>query len=252
MIKRFFIGLLKFIVVLTICVGIGTGAVYYIYREYAIDSQVLIDEYEEIAKEKPLPTPEPTPVPTPSPTPAPDWPTDLDVTSWEFLLANQDHNIGTYQPPTTKYFDGCLMDSRIVDAATALTKAARAGDYSIHLSTGYQDYNTIKTAYETAGADTRTAEVSQPGTNEHQTGLCIDFMSSSSAPKDDTAKDKPIAGWLERHCQEYGFILRYPEGKEDITGVAYAPWHYRYVGVEAATYIMEKGLCLEEFLALYQ
>ena len=57
---------------------------------------------------------------------------------------------------------------------------------------------------------------------------------------------------MAEHCQEYGFILRFPEGKESITGVMYEPWHFRYVGVDAATYIMENGLTLEEFVGLYQ
>ena len=58
--------------------------------------------------------------------------------------------------------------------------------------------------------------------------------------------------WLMAHCTEYGFILRYPADKQDITGVMYEPWHFRYVGKEAAAYIMENGLCLEEFLDLYK
>ena len=57
---------------------------------------------------------------------------------------------------------------------------------------------------------------------------------------------------MSKHCQEYGFIVRFPDGKSDITGIMYEPWHFRYVGIEAATYIMENGLCLEEFLDLYQ
>lgn len=252
MIKRFFVGLLKFIFGLAVSLAIIAGAVYYIYNEYAIDSQMLLDEYEQIKQEKPVRTPEPTPVPTPKPTPAPDWPQGLDLTSWEYVLVNAEHSIDTYKPPATKYFDGCLMDSRIVDAAKALVTDARAGDYSIYLSTGYVDYAHCKTAYEKAGSGTRTAEVAEPGTNEHQTGLCIDFMAGSKSPKDATAANTPIAGWLERHAADYGFILRYPEGKEDITGVPYAPYHYRYVGVEAAKYIMEKEICLEEFLALYE
>lgn len=253
MIKRFFLGLLKFIVVLTLCVAVGTAAVYYIYTEFAIDSQVLIDEYEQIAIEKEivLPTPEPTTEPEPTPTPAPDHP-DVDVTSWEFLLANADNSIGEYKPPATKYFDGCLMDSRIVDAAKSLTQAARASEYSVYLVSGYKTYAEMQTAYNKAGEGTRTAEVSAPGTNEHQTGLCIDFLSTKNGAKDASAADTPISGWLSRHAYEYGFVLRYPEGKEDITGVEYSPWHYRYVGVEAATYMYEKNLCLEEFLELYK
>ena len=57
---------------------------------------------------------------------------------------------------------------------------------------------------------------------------------------------------MQAQCQEYGVILRYPKDEEGITGIMYEPWHFRYVGVEAATYIMENGLCLEEFLALYE
>jgi D-alanyl-D-alanine carboxypeptidase len=56
---------------------------------------------------------------------------------------------------------------------------------------------------------------------------------------------------MQAHCAEYGFIVRYPKDKQDITGVMYEPWHFRYVGEEAATYMVEHGLCLEEFLALY-
>ncbi len=266
MIKRFLVALLKTIIGLAVCSAIVVGAVSYIYNEFYLDPQILIDEYEEIAKEQPVSgmvieggdltdeTTEPTPEPTPTPTPAPDWPTDIDVTSWEFILANANNDIGTYKPDATKYFDGCLMDMRIVDAAKAMVSEARSGGYDIALSTGYQDYNTIKTAYEkalAAGSDVTTAEISAPGTNEHQTGLGIDILSSTKGTKDLSFEDKPICGWLQRHCAEYGFILRYPEGKEDITGVEYSPWHYRYVGVTAATYIMEKGICLEEFLALY-
>ena len=58
--------------------------------------------------------------------------------------------------------------------------------------------------------------------------------------------------WMSAHCQEYGVIVRFPKGKEDVTGIIYEPWHFRYVGVEAATYIMEHDLTLEEFLELYE
>ena len=58
--------------------------------------------------------------------------------------------------------------------------------------------------------------------------------------------------YMVQHCHEFGFILRYPADKEDVTGVMYEPWHFRYVGVEAAAYIMENGLCLEEFVSLYR
>ena len=58
--------------------------------------------------------------------------------------------------------------------------------------------------------------------------------------------------WLEENCADYGFVIRYPDGKTDITGISYEPWHLRYVGGEVAQYMMENDLCLEEFLALYE
>ena len=252
MFKRILLGFLKTVMILAVCLGIIGGAVYFIYNQFAIDSQELLDEFEVIAQEKPVRTPPPTPEPTPRPTPKPDHPQDLDVTSWEFLLANKDNSIEEYEPDKVMYYEGMLIDERIYKATDDLVLAARNGGYSIYVSTAYMDYNTAKNLYDKAEEGTRTAEISEPGTNDHQTGLSIDFMSSSFAKKDESAAEMPIAGWLERNAARYGFILRYPEGKEDITGVPYNAYHYRYVGVEAATYIMKKEICLEEFLALYE
>lgn len=251
MIKRFFIGLVKTVIGLCVSLAVIAGAVYYIYNEFAIDSQVLIDEYEQIKVEKPVRTPPPTPVPTPRPTPKPDWP-ELDVTSWEFLLANADNNIGEYKPPEVKYFDGVQIDTRIAQAATKLLSTARSYGYSVYLSDGYKDYDTIKTAYEKAKTDDVTCTVSEAGTNEHQTGLSFDILPTKNTKKDAKVANTELADWLKRHAPEYGFILRYPEGKEEITGVPYSPWHYRYVGEKAAAYITKHNLCLEEFLALYE
>ena len=93
--------------------------------------------------------------------------------------------------------------------------------------------------------------VAYPGTSEHQLGLAVDIVDSSSTVLDaDMLEDMPLLQWLSQHCHEYGFILRYPKDKEDVTGW-YEPWHFRYVGIDAAKYIMEKGICLEEFIQLY-
>ena len=70
--------------------------------------------------------------------------------------------------------------------------------------------------------------------------------------KNESLENTALYQWMSRHCQEYGFIVRYPKDKEEITGIIYEPWHFRYVGVEAATYMVEHNLCLEEFVALYQ
>lgn len=90
-----------------------------------------------------------------------------------------------------------------------------------------------------------------PGHSEHSTGLAFDIVSLGYQMLDAGQHNTPETQWLHKHCAEYGFILRYPKGKEDITEIDYESWHYRYVGVEAATYIMEQGICLEEYLELH-
>ena len=94
-------------------------------------------------------------------------------------------------------------------------------------------------------------ETMPPGHSEHSTGLAFDIVSLGYQMLDAGQHDTPETQWLHEHCVEYGFILRYPKGKEDITDIDYESWHYRYVGVEAATYIMEQGICLEEYLELH-
>lgn len=94
--------------------------------------------------------------------------------------------------------------------------------------------------------------VAPPGTSEHHTGLAMDIVSSDywgyySDLEYDFDKFDSFK-WLYENCANYGFILRYPKGKSELTGIVYEPWHYRYVGNEAASYIMENGLCLEEYL----
>ena len=93
-----------------------------------------------------------------------------------------------------------------------------------------------------------SSQVAMPGTSEHATGLAVDIISTQYGELDERQGDTPEQQWLMEHCQEYGFILRYPSDKSDITGIIYEPWHYRYVGKDAATEIMEQGITLEEYL----
>lgn len=90
-----------------------------------------------------------------------------------------------------------------------------------------------------------------PGTSEHQTGLCVDFMTTSMRELDESFEDSDAFEWLCKNAHKYGFILRYPKNKTDVTGYKYEPWHYRFVGREAATEIYLSGLTLEEYLELY-
>ena len=90
--------------------------------------------------------------------------------------------------------------------------------------------------------------VTVPGTSEHHLGLALDILTGSYTTMDDGFGDTEAGKWLAKNAPEYGFILRYPEGKEDITGIVYEPWHFRYVGTRYAKDITQRGVCLEEYL----
>ena len=89
-----------------------------------------------------------------------------------------------------------------------------------------------------------------PGTSEHHTGLAADIVTPTHQTLDPEFADTDAGKWLQENAAEYGFILRYPEDKQDITEIIYESWHYRYVGVDHAMAIKENGLCLEEYLEI--
>lgn len=94
----------------------------------------------------------------------------------------------------------------------------------------------------------KTYEQTMPaGKSEHETGLALDILCSENLNMDVTQAEEPGNKWLTEHAHEYGFILRYPEDREEITGILYEPWHFRYVGKEAAAFLWENDLTLEEF-----
>ena len=160
--------------------------------------------------------------------------------------------------------DGQQMDGRVAEAIEELIEAAKADGNTVYVCSGYRDYDTQYTIYwnhiykyqdqgmtfEEADAATRL-EVNYPGCSEHQSGLAADILESVDQPMEPYIGGSGLMLWLEEHCAEYGFVVRYPDGKTPITGVEYEPWHLRYVGQTAAEYMMENGLCLEEFLELY-
>ncbi len=201
----------------------------------------------------PTPTPSPTPSPTPEPTPS--YP-DVDVTSWELRLANLNNSIGEYAPELEVIENNQQFDARAADALREFIQAARDEGLSVYLSSAYRSYAEQQYLYNRKVAQVGEAVaktiVAPPGTSEHQTGLAADITDRYYEVKNSELENTELYQWMSAHCQEYGFIVRYPKDKEDITGIIYEPWHFRYVGVEAATYIMENGLCLEEFVALYE
>ena len=90
--------------------------------------------------------------------------------------------------------------------------------------------------------------VAVPGTSEHQLGLALDIVDADNQLLDESQENTAVQKWLMEHSWEYGFILRYPNDKSEITGIIYEPWHYRYVGKEDAEKIHSQGVCLEEYL----
>ena len=104
----------------------------------------------------------------------------------------------------------------------------------------------MQTPYELL-EETAAKEVARPGTSEHQTGLAVDIVDEFYPSLDPVQEWMDTQRWLMQHCTEYGFILRYPNGTSDITGIVYEPWHYRYVGKTAAVEIKELGITLEEY-----
>ena len=208
----------------------------------------------------PAPTPTPTPEPTPTPTPDPfaDKP-DIDIDSWEYVLVNTDNLIDeNFIPEVTELENGQYFDSRAVGALQDFISGARAEGLSVYLTSSYRSYATQEYLFNNKvaqyGGDVATAAtiVAIPGSSEHQTGLAVDIVDQYYQYMNETLANTELSKWMKEHCAEYGFILRFPEDKQDITGIMFEPWHFRYVGVEAAEYIMDKGLCLEEFVALYE
>ena len=150
------------------------------------------------------------------------------------------------------------FDGRAVDALKEFIAAARAEGLSVCLSSTYRSYSEQSYLFTRkvgqCGGDEAAAAriVTRPGTSEHQLGLCADITDKYYEVKTRDLEKTALFRWMYAHCQEYGFILRYPADKESVTGVMYEPWHFRYVGKESAAYIMENNLCLEEFLDLYK
>ena len=93
-------------------------------------------------------------------------------------------------------------------------------------------------------------QIALTGASEHHTGLAVDIVGVNHQSLDAAQADTDEALWLKAHAAEYGFILRYPKDKEEITGISFESWHFRYVGIDAAQFMQEHNLCLEEFVEL--
>ncbi len=134
-------------------------------------------------------------------------------------------------------------------AFLVMQQAAAAEGINLFIISGFRSYEMQQATYQgwvnrygKEYADTISA---RPGHSEHQTGLAMDLNSLQFA-----FADTKEGRWLAQNCWKYGFIIRYPEDKEDITGYKYEPWHVRYLGEDLAKKVYESGLCLEEYFGI--
>lgn len=138
------------------------------------------------------------------------------------------------------------------DALSELFKAASAEGYSLSARSGYRSYSTQSSLYSSnvanKGIEYAQKYSAQPGHSEHQTGLAIDITASSANNQlTDSFGETPEGMWAAKNAHLFGFIIRYPKGKDSVTGYSYEPWHLRYVGKELAEKIFESGLTMEEW-----
>lgn len=189
----------------------------------------------------------------------------VDKEGWHLRLVNPTHALEKELDIELTEIGGYKFDARIADAVNALLAAAQEDGVSLAIISGYRTMDRSRTLYTNkvqeylnagypqAEAEAEAAKwVAPPGTSEHHTGLAMDIVSGDYYTKYsdlvEAFENEPEAVWLRENCARFGFILRFPKDKEKITGIHYEPWHFRYVGVEAAQEIMDKGLCLEEYL----
>lgn len=203
-------------------------------------------EEEPVIEEEPLPTlPEGT-------------------EDWQIIIASKWYPLDADPEMELVQVEGYSVDSRIVEDLEQMLADCRAAGFDPKICSAYRSYETqerlynnkvdrvlaadptlsLEEAYEVAAT-----EVAVPGGSEHQTGLTLDIVDINYQILDDTQAERATQQWLMENCWDYGFILRYPLGYSDITGIIYEPWHYRYVGYDIAQEMREEGVVLETYLA---
>lgn len=189
----------------------------------------------------------------------------FDSSDWRLVLINKQHPIPEDYQFTLGTIKGSMQcDERIINDLLAMLQVAKNDGVNLAICSPYRDLNrqeilfnkkikiymgqgmSYMEAYKIA-----SQAVTVPGASEHQIGLALDIFSDTYTSLDEGFADTEAGKWLAEHSCEYGFILRYPSGKEYITGIEFEPWHFRYVGKDAATIMQEEDICLEEFWDKY-
>lgn len=180
------------------------------------------------------------------------------------ILVNSKYLLPDNFTVSLAYIGDYRVDARIKEPLQNMLAAARAEGVDLMLASAYrtkeksaQLYAAQVEKWKQTGLSQAEAEkeaakwVAPPGTSEHHTGLAVDIVTPTHQVMNHAFADTAAAKWMKAHCAEYGFILRYPEDKQDVTGITFEPWHFRYVGVKDAKAVMSAGVCLEEYLGKY-
>jgi D-alanyl-D-alanine carboxypeptidase len=182
-----------------------------------------------------------------------DWRLFL-VNPWNFVPED-------YKVALTQFINGHAIDERCYPDLQEMMDDCHAAGYAPLICSSYRTFEKQKQlfddrvvsvmaqGYSEAEAKIEAAMINAvPGTSEHQLGLAVDIVDVNNQNLDESQEETATQKWLMQNSWKYGFILRYPAGKSDVTGIIYEPWHYRYVGRDAAKEIFETGVCLEEYL----
>ena len=184
------------------------------------------------------------------------------------ILVNRTHRLPRKAIPQTLVEPEIIFDAPVGDRKRLLAASAAKGvealfargkEEGIYLCgvSGYRSYERQEELYQKKLREQPKENegsvhwIAPPGASEHQIGLALDIVCNDYMSLDEGFGDTKAGKWLATNSCRFGFILRYPEGKENITGIEYEPWHFRYVGKAAATVIMEQGISLEEFWEEY-
>ena len=181
---------------------------------------------------------------------------------WCLILTNAEYPVPEDYAVTLRDVPGTdqKVDERIYEPLINMLEAMKAEGLSPVVCSGYRTldkqeklFNRKVSAYVKKGRSKEESyalarqTLSVPGSGEHCLGLAVDFYTRSYHQLERAFEKTPEGKWLREHAQDYGFTLRYDEGKEEITGIEYEPWHFRYVGIDVARYLKEHNLSLEEF-----
>lgn len=174
---------------------------------------------------------------------------------WNLVLVNEDHALPrNFTVDTVEMPGGERVDARIADSLNALLQGARDAGYHPFIRSGYRtreqqeqilneriERSVEEGTFILLARQEALRWVAEPGTSEHELGLAVDI--------NDEHGDDGLYDWLNENAPAYGFIQRYPSGKTSITGISHEPWHYRYVGQQAAQKMQANNQCLEEYLS---